>query len=191
MDMKLIDILEVSRNTIAQDPDTEEEFEGFTKTNLDKLPIKVLNYEVFISNRQPIMISVWDNDKMIAQLTANQLSIKKLGIKVLEILDVAVRPRYYGKAIAYNLYKSLVGMGINLASYGSHSPGAEKIWSRLGSDPNISIWGIKDQSTVLKISSKNGSLVDKQGQSVYDDSQLNLLMTKKGSDSDYKLESMQ
>jgi hypothetical protein len=172
---------ELTNNTISKNDLEDTDFDGLSKEGKQKLPIQIDNFDILFSNKGQTFVSVWDGDKMIAQLQLNKLILKKLGITVYEILDATVRPSYQGKAIGLKLYHGLVNIGITLGSFGSHSEGAKKLWARLGKNSDVSIWGINN-TQVLKVESDGANLVVSNTKKlVYDAMCLNLVMTKNGS----------
>ncbi len=182
-------INELTSNTVKKDDNNDIEFDGFSKKDKKVLPFKIDNFDVLLSGKdynRILMVSVWHADKMIASL---QLSKKELQIGIVyDILDASIRPSYQGKAIGLKLYKGLVNMGTTLGSFGSHSPGAKKLWARLGQNSDISLYGIEDKTKVYKVESTGDDLI-LNGNSIYN-TDLDVLMTKRGGQTDLKLESI-
>jgi len=156
-----------------------------------KLPFKVGDYDVYVSNEfgGEYNISVWDKNAIVAYL---DLELDSDGFY--EILVAGARVQ--GKRIVETLYKQLIRHGITLVTGESHSLGARKVWFRLYDDPEISVWGMHKQThKVFPVTKSDSGELTGVDRTIYTDTKYFdpfdfnvLVMTKKHGDVDNMFE---
>ena len=82
----------------------------------------------------------------VAFMSYENTKIYNLPFKCVEINQSSVDKDFQGMGIGYALYKGLIKYAnLNLVAIGSHSKGAQKLWSRLNLDKDIKIWAVSEE----------------------------------------------
>ena len=180
----MVKIAEIERNYIEKDqlelPRGRGRYKG-------KLPINVFGYEALYGkgSRGHRAVTLWDGRRCVAELTMEPVTYH--GIKAYSVETAMVNPKYQGRGIGAELYKTLVSdMGIVLVSNQSHSPGARKTWLRLSTDPSVNVYGFDlIYNTVFKVGpNRTRTELKGKGQELYDSDGTGVVMVRKGSHED-------
>lgn len=187
-------ISELARNEMPRD----QERGPLSKRGFDDiLPLAVQGYE--IRYRKPefsdhIELGVWDGDRGVAIMRISPASYH--GIKAHSVGYIGLNPHYQGKRLGFELYKAMITqLEMTLLSSGSHSPGARKLWLRLSQDPEISAYGFRGDAVFKVRPNRDATELTSTVShiSVYsniEDDQTGLILVKKGSSDDAKLDQL-
>ena len=148
----------------------------------------------FASNEPDDYIKVGHMEYETANI--NLVSDKVIPSDVVQ--SASVDRAYQGQSLMWALYYGLIiHTGRNLMSYGSHSPGAAKTWSRLGASKGVRIWALdgypRDITSrvypTISTASELKVTINGRVKSVYKHSvELTLLAVTQGSEADKRLE---
>lgn len=143
-------ISELIKNKIGKKDNDYELSQHNTLQGYKKLNMEIAGYPVYYRRENEhsyslvtIIVRDSQNKKCIARLGVEPTTFFKNFIKTYDVFNMATNSAYQGQGIGLALYTGLVTiLKINLASTGSHSVGAVKMWSRMSADPGITVYAV-------------------------------------------------
>lgn len=147
-------------------------------------------YDVYYSPGEFSKVRVFDGKTLVARVGFSLLDSPDTGDRLNNIQQAGmaeVKKAYQGQNLGLELYRNLIVKENWIISGFDHSTGARKLWTRLSTQPEITVYAYNpdwDWDVAWHIPTIKGNELSLQGKNIYDSDQWHLIAVHKNGAAD-------